>query len=191
MTTEEYERLRQLELWMHEHPPGCTYEYCYECGQPTGNAGRGDGSLYSEDDSGAVLPGSEMDGPYSVRNLLGQHGWVLVSHERAGRRAGSEIRFLRHRLRNSRGGTHLIVELSIPGVKCLIPIAVPSESVGDVVQMMLGRDVAYQDIPPRGRDVCVWKGGDINRALTDAYGFVVRGNAVILSKDVWNHINGY
>lgn len=142
MTTEEYER---LELWMHEHPPGCTYEYCCECGQPTGNAGRGDGR---------AIQRAQLVGP-------------------------------------SVGGTHLIVELSIPGVKCLIPIAVPSESVGDVVQMMLGRDVAYQDIPPRGRDVCVWKGGDINRALTDAYGFVVRGNAVILSKDVWNHINGY
>ena len=32
--------------------PGCTEEYCCECGRPTGNAGRGDGSLYSDDGEG-------------------------------------------------------------------------------------------------------------------------------------------
>lgn len=29
--------------------PGCTLEYCCECGRPTGNAGKGDDSLYTED----------------------------------------------------------------------------------------------------------------------------------------------
>ena len=30
--------------------PGCTLEYCCECGQPTGGAGRGEDSLYIGDD---------------------------------------------------------------------------------------------------------------------------------------------
>ena len=30
--------------------PGCTLEYCCECGQPTGRAGAGDDSLFSEED---------------------------------------------------------------------------------------------------------------------------------------------
>ena len=30
--------------------PGCTLEYCVECGQPTGRAGRHDDSLYVDDD---------------------------------------------------------------------------------------------------------------------------------------------
>ena len=29
--------------------PGCTLEYCCECGRPTGRAGRGDDSLFTED----------------------------------------------------------------------------------------------------------------------------------------------
>lgn len=29
--------------------PGCTLEYCCECGEATGHAGAGDGSLYTED----------------------------------------------------------------------------------------------------------------------------------------------
>lgn len=32
--------------------PGCTCEYCCVCGEPTGNAGRGDGSIYGEDGDG-------------------------------------------------------------------------------------------------------------------------------------------
>ena len=32
--------------------PGCTLEYCCECGQPTGCAGKGDGSRYTEDGDG-------------------------------------------------------------------------------------------------------------------------------------------
>ena len=32
--------------------PGCTLEYCCECGEATGNAGRDDGSLYGDDGSG-------------------------------------------------------------------------------------------------------------------------------------------
>ncbi len=32
--------------------PGCTLEYCCECDQPTGCAGRGDDSLFTEDDQG-------------------------------------------------------------------------------------------------------------------------------------------
>ena len=31
---------------------GCTLEYCCECDQPTGRAGRGDDSLFTEDDEG-------------------------------------------------------------------------------------------------------------------------------------------
>ena len=32
--------------------PGCTLEYCYECGAPTGWAGKGEDSLYTEGDTG-------------------------------------------------------------------------------------------------------------------------------------------
>ncbi len=32
--------------------PGCTLEYCCECDQPTGNAGRGEDSNYTDDDEG-------------------------------------------------------------------------------------------------------------------------------------------
>lgn len=32
--------------------PGCTLEYCCECGQATGRAGRADDSLYRDDDVG-------------------------------------------------------------------------------------------------------------------------------------------
>ena len=31
---------------------GCTLEYCCECGEPTGNAGKGEDSNYTEDDEG-------------------------------------------------------------------------------------------------------------------------------------------
>lgn len=30
--------------------PGCTLEYCFICEEPTGRAGRGDDSIYSDDD---------------------------------------------------------------------------------------------------------------------------------------------
>ena len=30
--------------------PGCTLEYCCECDQPTGNAGRGEDSNYTDND---------------------------------------------------------------------------------------------------------------------------------------------
>lgn len=32
--------------------PGCTLEYCRECDQPTGRAGKGEDSLYGEEDDG-------------------------------------------------------------------------------------------------------------------------------------------
>ncbi len=32
--------------------PGCTLEYCCECGEPTERAGRGEDSLYTDDDEG-------------------------------------------------------------------------------------------------------------------------------------------
>lgn len=32
--------------------PGCTLEYCCECDQPTGNAGKGEDSNYTDDDEG-------------------------------------------------------------------------------------------------------------------------------------------
>lgn len=32
--------------------PGCTLEYCCECDQPTGRAGRTEDSLFTEDDRG-------------------------------------------------------------------------------------------------------------------------------------------
>ena len=31
---------------------GCTLEYCCACGEPTGNAGKGEDSNYTEDDEG-------------------------------------------------------------------------------------------------------------------------------------------
>jgi len=35
---------------MHKHDPGCTEEHCIDCGAPTGRAGRGDDSLYIDED---------------------------------------------------------------------------------------------------------------------------------------------
>lgn len=32
--------------------PGCTLEHCCKCGEATGAAGPGDGSIYAEDGSG-------------------------------------------------------------------------------------------------------------------------------------------
>ena len=32
--------------------PGCTLEYCCECGEPTGNAGAGEDSLFTEGGDG-------------------------------------------------------------------------------------------------------------------------------------------
>jgi len=32
--------------------PGCTLEYCCECGEPTGSAGKGEDSLFMEDGEG-------------------------------------------------------------------------------------------------------------------------------------------
>ena len=32
--------------------PGLTIEYCIECGEPTGNAGKGEDSNYTENDEG-------------------------------------------------------------------------------------------------------------------------------------------
>ena len=32
--------------------PGCTLEYCDNCGDPTGRAGKGDDSLYTDEDEG-------------------------------------------------------------------------------------------------------------------------------------------
>ena len=36
--------------------PGCTLEYCFICESPTGRAGRGDDSIYADDDSGPYCP---------------------------------------------------------------------------------------------------------------------------------------
>ncbi len=47
--------------------PGCTLEYCCECGQPTGNAGRGEDSNYTEGGEGPFCwdcwQEQEMGGP--------------------------------------------------------------------------------------------------------------------------------
>lgn len=32
--------------------PGCTLEYCCECGEPTGRAGKGEDSLYADSGEG-------------------------------------------------------------------------------------------------------------------------------------------
>lgn len=48
-------RLMQMQMQhtaVNARYPGCTLEYCCECGQPTGNAGYGDGSLYTDDEEG-------------------------------------------------------------------------------------------------------------------------------------------
>ena len=58
---EEYTRRRsgttrpllQSQHWeVNARYPGCTLEYCCECDQPTGRAGRADDSLFTEDDEG-------------------------------------------------------------------------------------------------------------------------------------------
>jgi len=58
---EEYERRQRGErraLLQSEHAavnaryPGCTLERCGECSNPTGRAGRGDDSLYTDDGEG-------------------------------------------------------------------------------------------------------------------------------------------
>ena len=45
--------------------PGCTDEHCCACGQATGNAGIGDGSLYADDGEGPYCwecyPAKEKD----------------------------------------------------------------------------------------------------------------------------------
>ncbi len=44
-------QLTQTEHAMVNHRyPGCTLEYCCNCGDATGKAGKGDGSLYTDDD---------------------------------------------------------------------------------------------------------------------------------------------
>jgi len=41
--------LLQSDHWeVNRRFPGTTLEYCCECGQPTGNAGRGEDSIYAE-----------------------------------------------------------------------------------------------------------------------------------------------
>ena len=42
--------------------PGCTLEYCCDCGRPTGRAGRGDDSLYADDGSGPYCEFCWMEG---------------------------------------------------------------------------------------------------------------------------------
>jgi len=37
---------------VNKRHPGCTLEYCRACGEPTGNAGKGEDSNYTEDDDG-------------------------------------------------------------------------------------------------------------------------------------------
>lgn len=45
--------LLQTEHWaMNARYPGETLEYCCNCNQPTGRAGKADDSLYTEDDEG-------------------------------------------------------------------------------------------------------------------------------------------
>jgi len=45
--------LLQSDHWaVNTRYPGCTLEYCCECDQPTGNAGRGEDSNYTDDDEG-------------------------------------------------------------------------------------------------------------------------------------------
>lgn len=49
-------RRRALSQWAHRavnaRYPGCTLEYCCACGKPTGRAGRGEDSLYTDDGEG-------------------------------------------------------------------------------------------------------------------------------------------
>ncbi len=63
---QEYRRRRMAiitPLFPSEHDavnaryPGTTLEYCFVCGEPTGRAGKGDDSLYDEDDEGPYCPG--------------------------------------------------------------------------------------------------------------------------------------
>lgn len=58
---EEHERRRCGEnrpLLQSQHAevnaryPGCTLEYCCDCGAPTGRAGKAEDSLFTEDDAG-------------------------------------------------------------------------------------------------------------------------------------------
>ena len=46
--------------------PGCTLEYCCECGLPTGRTGAGDDSLFTED-GGPYCEECWMDLPEEVR----------------------------------------------------------------------------------------------------------------------------
>lgn len=55
---EERQQGIERPLSQHQHAvvnarhPGCTLECCCECGEPTGRAGRGEDSIYNEDDEG-------------------------------------------------------------------------------------------------------------------------------------------
>ena len=54
--------------------PGCTLEYCSECGEPTGRAGRGDDSIFAE-----AINGSKEYGPLctNCRDDLEAHGLIV------------------------------------------------------------------------------------------------------------------
>jgi len=55
---EERDSGHKRSLYQSEHAkvnaryPGCTLEYCCECDKPTGNAGAGEDSNYTEDGEG-------------------------------------------------------------------------------------------------------------------------------------------
>lgn len=46
---------------VNRHFPGTTLEYCCDCGRPTGRAGKGDDSLYTEDGEGPFCPDCWME----------------------------------------------------------------------------------------------------------------------------------
>jgi len=60
----------------HDIPnPGCTLEYCSECGEPTGRAGRADDSIFIE-----AIDGSKEYGPLCTdcRDDLDSHGLIAL-----------------------------------------------------------------------------------------------------------------
>ena len=60
--------LLQSDHWaVNARYPGCTLEYCCECDQPTGRAGKGEDSLFTDND----------EGPYCYEC------WVLILEGRA------------------------------------------------------------------------------------------------------------
>ncbi len=84
----------------------------------------------------------------------------------------------------------MLIEIGFLDRRTLVPVELPDDFdvLNQFLNLVLGKDYKYREVPPRGRSFVLFGVGTVNKALTNAYGYTVTGDAVVLSADWWHKI---